>query len=209
MITKEQYERWKDFAVRMAKTCFMNRRRPGWKEILSNVECFFDYLDPEDLKGIVDWDNSDPYPPESPYYRRTYRTLCRHCHGTKKPDCPHSCEDGKIYNYASPGYVGDMCSEMSENWNPYYWEDISDKEYQKRDEQFCSPVKCCIRAGLDMAVAPSEGVIGFTAGDIRKMYPQGVPDWITGGREHRWSYWLQDKLNGTFEEMPNKAQLVL
>ena len=25
------------------------------------------------------------------------------------------------------------------------------------------------------------GVVGFTAGDIRRMYPEGVPDWVKNG----------------------------
>jgi len=102
-----------------------------------------------------------------------------------------------------------MCSEHSESWNPYYWDDLTNEQHKKRDEQFCGPVTCCIRAGLDMASAPSGGVIGFTAGDIRRMYPEGVPDWITGGKDCRWSYWLKDELNGTFAEMPESAALVL
>lgn len=187
-MTNEQYERWKDFALRMAKTCFKHRRKPTWKEILENVNHFFDCLDPEDIPCIVDWDNSNHYSETSPYYSRTHRTSCWHCHGSKKADCPYHCEDGQIYDYAGSMCVGDMCCEKAEYWNPYYWTD-SDDEYEKRDEQFCSPVRCCLRAGLDMASAPSAGVMGFTAGDLRKMYPDGVPDW------------LKDELNGTFAEL--------
>lgn len=211
MITPEQYEHWKDFAVRMATCCFKMRRRPTWKDIKANVEFFFDCLDAEDLLSIVDWDHSEPYPVGSQYYRRTYRTSCWHCHGTKESDCPWKCEDGQIYDYAHAMCVGDMCSEHSESWNPYYWALSEDEynEYEKRDEQFCAPIRCCIRAGLDMAVAPSAGVMGFTAGDIRRMYPEGVPDWVTGGADHRWAYWMKDEINGTFAEMPDEAQLVL
>lgn len=43
---------------------------------------------------------------------------------------------------------------------------------------YCDPVHCCVRAGLDIASSPSAGVAGFTAGDIRRMYPEGVPDWV-------------------------------
>ncbi len=210
MATTEQYERWKDFATRMAKVCFKHRRNPTWKEILNAVESFFDTLEyNEDQVCIVNWDHSDPYPEGHPQYRKTYRTQCWHCHGTKKPDCRYNCEKGEIYDYAKSLCVGDMCSEMSESWNPYYWSDISDTEHEKRQEQFCSPVTCCIRAGLDMAVNPSGGVLGFTAGDLRKMYPEGVPDWVTGGTGHRWGYFCSDKINGTFAEMPNEAGLVL
>jgi len=210
MITKEQYERWKDFSIRMAKTCFKRKRNPNWEEILYAVEGFFEMLEyNEDWMCIVDWDSSEPYPEGHPHFRRTYQCLCWHCHGLKKSDCSYNCEDGHIYDYAEPLCPSDMCKECYESWNPHYWEDLSETQLQKYDEQFCGPITCCIRAGLDMGVAPSAGVIGFTAGDIRKMYPEGVPDWITGGKEHRWSYWLSDKLNGTFKEMPDEAGLVL
>lgn len=42
-------------------------------------------------------------------------------------------------------------------------------------------MRCCIRAGLDMAAEPSGGVLGFTAGDVRAMYPEGVPEWMFDG----------------------------
>ena len=48
-------------------------------------------------------------------------------------------------------------------------------------ELHLSPVACCVRAGFDCAVKPSMGVLGFTAGQIRRMYPEGVPDWVTNG----------------------------
>ena len=207
---EEQYENWKDFALRMAESCFKHRRRPTWQTIRADVSFFFECLDAEDIQCIQNWDNSDPYPAESRHYCRTYRTSCWQCHGPpKQADCRWNCEDGYIYDYASPYCVGDMCTEDGQHWNPYYWCDLSEAEYEKRDRQFCSPVRCCIRAGLDMAVAPSGGVLGFTAGELRKMYPEGVPDWVTGGPERRWSYWLKDELNGTFAEMPDAAALML
>lgn len=43
--------------------------------------------------------------------------------------------------------------------------------------RFYTQVTCCIRAGFDIAVDPSGGVVGFTAGDIRRMW-QKVPRWV-------------------------------
>lgn len=210
-MNQEQYAQWKDFALRMARTCFKHRRYPTWQEIEANVQFFFqerEYNDLEELASFVNWDHSEPYPEGHPRYERKYRCSCWHCHGTKKPDCPYHCEEGEIYDYAHAEYVCDICTEMAEAWNPHYWS-TSDADYEKRDEQYCGPVRCCIRAGMDMAAAPSAGVIGFTKKDLQRMYPEGVPDWITGGENHRWSYWLKDELNGTFAEMPDDAQLVL
>lgn len=221
MITPIQFERWKDFSLRMARTCFKHRRVPSAKEITENVEHFFDCLDPEDLLSIVDWDHSDAYPEGSSRYQRTMRAACWHCsktgHGKRLPDCQYHCEDGQIFDYAHAQYVTDMCSGHAESWNPYYWEDLSGREYEKRDEQFCGPVLCCIRAGLDLAVAPSAGVMGFTAGDIRRMYPEGVPEWVTGGDE-KWDaqHFVgvipgvglipgKTEPNGTFASLPDSA----
>lgn len=46
--------------------------------------------------------------------------------------------------------------------------------------EFGTQVMCCIRAGFDVAVTPSGGVIGdrFTAGMIRRMFPEGLPDYV-------------------------------
>lgn len=43
-------------------------------------------------------------------------------------------------------------------------------------------VSCCIRAGLDVVAEPSMGVLGFTVGDLRRMYPEGLPEWLDKGQ---------------------------
>lgn len=47
-----------------------------------------------------------------------------------------------------------------------------------REHRFISQVSCCIRAGLDVALTPSAGVLGWTVGDLRRMYPLGLPAWV-------------------------------
>lgn len=44
-MTPEQYDRWEDFSVRMAKTCFQRNRRPYSYEISNTVEDFFAYVE--------------------------------------------------------------------------------------------------------------------------------------------------------------------
>ena len=44
--------------------------------------------------------------------------------------------------------------------------------------KFHNQITCCIRAGFDMAVKQSGGVLGFTAGDVRRMWDGEVPDWV-------------------------------
>ena len=187
MITDEQYERWHDFSIRMAQTCFKRKRNPSPAEIEANVEFFFDCLDEQDLCSIVDWDNSDPYPEGSPR------------HGTDYYGHPNSAM-----------LVTDMCKEQEEAWNPHYWEaECGTKREQRWYDQFVMPVVCCIRAGLDAAIRSGPGVMGCTAGDLRRMYPEGVPDWVTGGPDHRWSYAFSGRQNGTFPEMADNAAIML
>ena len=45
--------------------------------------------------------------------------------------------------------------------------------------RFEAQISCCIRAGFDVAVAPSAGVLGFTVGTLRRMYDGDIPDWIS------------------------------
>lgn len=77
--------------------------------------------------------------------------------------------------------VCDHISDLSEHFIPNYLSlqsDEMDDEWEAAVERYCDPVSICIRAGLDVAVSPSAGVCGFTVGDIRKMYPRGVPKWV-------------------------------
>jgi hypothetical protein len=87
-------------------------------------------------------------------------------------------------------------------------DDIEDHYYEQWDMQWGDQVRCCLRAGLDFASAPSAGVIGFTAGDLRRMYPEGVPDWVFPPGE-RLNYWPDGPVNGTFEELPDSAGVLM
>ena len=44
--------------------------------------------------------------------------------------------------------------------------------------RFGDMLSACVRAGFDMAVAPSGGVVGFTVGDLRDVFYGEIPDWI-------------------------------
>lgn len=69
-------------------------------------------------------------------------------------------------------YVGDELSDYL--WNNRYEFDSKDGS---RLGNFGNMLSCCIRAGFDVAVAPSAGVIGFTAGDLRKVFKRRPPKW--------------------------------
>lgn len=78
---------------------------------------------------------------------------------------------------ASPVYVGDRVSELLDGRH-YHEKFLKSGEVEPRRNRFLAQVECCIRAGLDVASEPSAGVVGFTVGDIRRMYPLGIPAWI-------------------------------
>ena len=160
MLTATQYRRWKDFALRMAQVVCPKSKRPSADWVRDHVADFFGRMleDSKDepsreARMVCDWDSSDAY--EEPAFLgcTSYAPL-----------------------------VCDLISEWSADINPFYYEaDDSDEAYEQYEEQWIGPIRCCVRAGLDIAASPSAGVVGFTAGDVRTMYPEGVPDWVQNG----------------------------
>lgn len=67
----------------------------------------------------------------------------------------------------------------------YLWQHRYEFERESRHGEvelvrgrFGDMLSACVRAGFDMAVAPSAGVIGFTVGDLRDACGGSIPDWI-------------------------------
>lgn len=48
----------------------------------------------------------------------------------------------------------------------------------KHRGKFGSAMVACVRAGFDVAVWPSAGVLCFTVGDLRRGFDGDLPDWI-------------------------------
>lgn len=229
-MTQQQFERWKDFAMRMTRTCYRDSRRPTAKWIEDVVDHFFAMIDESDIPTIVDWDNSTEYPEENPYHgRKSQLSWCgcagyRLKHDKPNPQC-EECHGSGLHHalYKGP-IISDTMTEFLYEYEPRRPEcracrgDDEDGECgcdeieqlfgAQWDEQWGGPVHCCVRAGLDFAAAPSQGVIGFTAGDVRRMYPEGVPDWVfpPGEQLH---YWPSNEVNGMFVDLPDKACVVL
>lgn len=143
-----QYTRWRDFAVRMART--YHHRNAAFRKRLE--ACVVDFVDRytsggTDIAGIESWD-----------------------HG--KNGCGYACD-----------YATEFARDM-EDWYGaprYHYDDGRDgptAAFRRWEERVVAPFECCVRAGLDMAAEPSAGVAGFTVGDLRRMYPEGVPEWI-------------------------------
>ena len=153
-MTREQYDRWKDFALRMVNIVIGPRKRkPSRSEVRENIEFLFECrIDPgESWKRIRNWDHTDPTEEEKARWPRF--AMC----------------------------VGSHVSDCAEYFVPDYWSmPDTERAHEKAEERFVNPVHICVRAGLDLAVAESAGVLGYTAGDLRRMYPEGVPDWVKG-----------------------------
>lgn len=176
MLTQEQVNNWKDFAFRMAKACFADSDRPPLNWIISEIQSVFDEIG-DDACLYLSWDRVHPYPEGHKYHGVDYL-------GMRK----------------GPGYLCDLLSEMVEQqiWDRPYrfatqeqaakldelWdggEDQRDEGDELREEiieEWSGPVHSCIRAGLDMVAEQSAGVVGFEMGDLLKMYPEGLPDWL-------------------------------
>lgn len=133
-MTQEQFDRWQDFALRMARHGFETITEARKEKIVKTVQQFFSCLNERDWKEWRGWDATD-----GEFY------LC--------------------------DYFREFLQDV-----PGYW-----TFYDKPDGwewRFESQLHSCIRAGIDVACEPSAGVVGFTVGDLRRMYPEGLPDWV-------------------------------
>ena len=81
-----------------------------------------------------------------------------------------------------PTYICDAVNKNLSEHQHYRYFEKTGEEVERRN-RFANQVSCCIRAGLDQASSPSAGVLGFTVGDLRRMYPSGIPGWVTDGFE--------------------------
>jgi hypothetical protein len=172
-MTKLQYHRWKDFALRMARMCFKGNRRPSEAWIVEQVESWFWWRDFQGDHGIYNSWDQDKHP-LCDHIAEFYDDLAPSSGRCKA--CLHEC----TYEDDCPGCTIECrCDEKN------------DLCYEQFKDQWLAPVLCCIRAGIDFACEPSAGVVGFTVGDLRRMYPEGIPDWISGG-DAKWCPWLRE-----------------
>lgn len=177
-MTSEQYERWEEIAIRMARTCFRRSRRPTTAWIVGAVTDFLNDL--RDTELIRNWDNSNNYPEGHPYYRaEQYQCGTRYAHPLPLCDIMSEWEsdyiNGDIYVLLNKRETQQREAARCRNDD-----EMCDRQDDEIADRFAGPVRCCVRAGLGMAVdgGSGMGVLGFTVGDIRRMYPEGVPEWI-------------------------------
>ena len=125
---------------------------------------------------------------------------------------------GRFYAARDAGLSDDQANRYAK-WRTAevpWWPCSCDEDRYSAEEtwidQWFGPVRCCLRAGIDFANdAHGGGVIGFTAGDVRKMWPDGVPEWVFGPEQRLFKGPLSGLLveNGTFAPLPDDAAVVL
>lgn len=159
-MNRVQYRRWKDFAIRMSLKGWPVRQVMGKTHQAIVIPAVVDFF------HEMEWDYS------SDIIRMESWDDTRTDHSKKDP-----------YGHSLHGpYVCDIVSEMLSEYNPYYWDSEEyDKAYESWDDKWGGRIRACIRAGMDLAVEQSGGVLGFTKADIEHMYPEGVPKWIQKG----------------------------
>jgi hypothetical protein len=182
-VTEEQFERWRDFALRMARTLYADgdgEFDPSLKWILRELRDFFTELKGQGIVPCIrDWDNCDSYPEG--------HSLAGHDPITRQPNSPlclpdmlrEGYDEGWVWGVATDRErkVRDFCYRK---WTPWLLE-MESVLYQMVRDRWLDAIETCLRAGIDFATEPSMGVVGcFTTGDLRRMYPKGVPGWIKG-----------------------------
>lgn len=140
-MTPEQFDRWKDFSIRMARHAFPEATPARRIKIEEQINGFFSWYDRNDAEvaEIANWDSA-------------------------------------------PTYIGDAVDSHLERHRHYRYNERTGYE-EPMGNKFENQVSCCIRAGLDRAADPSGGVLGFTVGDLRRMYQDGLPEWVVDGYE--------------------------
>lgn len=177
----EQRDRFFDMARRLARTWRKRRTKITGKWIEEAVDNFISGLDEDWLVRVRDWDHTDPVDDEP-------------CIGYM---CDVFAEWKTDYIYYS---VCDLATEKErrrlEKLREYGPHNVEEDLKNRIVDRWALPVACCVRAALDCAAGPSAGVFGFTAGDLRRAYPDGVPEWIAG---------VVSTSTGTFNELPDAA----
>lgn len=153
-MTPEQADNWRDFSRRMAEETHRWRTEARRKRVVEEVDHMIDlFLHNWPLEQIGDWDG--------------------HC----TPTAPGIITQRYGRDHVEMAYPCDEFDRHLEEEGLSHWDERNSCE---RETDFASHVMCCIRAGFDVAAHPSAGVIGsrFTAGMIRRMFPEGLPPYI-------------------------------
>lgn len=172
---KDKFNRWHNFSLRMAKTCYGKRKSPSFTWIMETLDQCFEHIKTEGVNCFKSWDNTLPYPKN------------HSCYGfwNGKPNKPSGLGDWfqEVIEYEVwvqfRYFATTKEVKQLDKWNDKADFDKYDELKEKIVSRVCEPVHCCLRAGLDLVGEQSGGVLGFTVGDLKRMYPEGIPEWIT------------------------------
>jgi hypothetical protein len=70
-----------------------------------------------------------------------------------------------------------VCDAVSDFLEDHHYHVRASTQLPYRN-RFRTQVSACVRAGFDVAVAQSTGVVGFTAGDLRAIFNNRPPKWV-------------------------------
>jgi hypothetical protein len=183
----------------MAKACYVDSEEPSLEWILDSLDCIFTEIK-DDLSLYTSWDETEPYAEDHKYFDSRNKPLL-------------------LSSLISEGIENEIYARIHRHSTEKelkvlekLWEQRGkDKRLEAYDnlrnqivERWSSPVHCCLRAGIDVAKSPSAGVVGFVVGDLKKMYPEGIPDWIC-------SRWIDKRtgLQADLNALPDDWDIVL
>ena len=158
-MTPPEYRQWKSFALHMAARGW-KLRRANRRRLVALVKEFFRHIDIDYCKYV-------------PLFRAWCETDDVRTAGLRG-DTTLVCDIATLF-------LGDM------NTYDYYPRDSwGDGLYARWRDSWGSMVRCCVRAGLDLAMDPGEiGVLGFTVGDLRRMFRGRLPAWVA---DRQWEH---------------------
>ena len=156
-MTRKQYKRMSVFARRMANIQpprHRKRCRYWVSEMLDRMNCEnFGVHYPH----IIDWDNSESWTREE-CEAEPWKRWCHKAH--------YLCDYLKA-DYGLAEYEPELTRKRPAPDGGY-------------ETALLNRVQCCICAAVDIAVAPSAGVYGYTVGALRKMWgKRPLPKWVT------------------------------
>lgn len=161
-MTIEQFKHWYWFSIRMAHRGWPGTRKPNARRLARLVHAFFDMnIEPDLLPRLEGWCDTD---------------------NSSLP------EDRFGHELIGPFLCDLMTTYLGDGTNPYYWrsggEDHDDapgaRNYERWDESWGDRVRCCVRAGMKAGGGVEmAGVLGFSIGDLRRMYGGRLPQWLT------------------------------
>lgn len=118
--------------------------------------------------------------------------LARDCHPhltearrAQLVDQVEGCIDTVVWNYELEnihnwdGHKGSACvCDGVSNYVDEHHYHVRTSTGEPYENRFGLQIRACVRAGFDLAVAPSAGVTGFTVGNLRTIFHRRLPQWV-------------------------------